>query len=535
MATTEELIRSETNPEILRELALFINDQAKLIAEENKKLRAEREKEEAQKQAWLNRAIEVHLHKLRKRFFEKGRETLGQKSRDRRQSKDDQLLLHAQSLAGNTPKSESAKLPTEEVLHHADEETIISMAKEKDESLSEKTAQVSEMKNFYEVATEITISEVTYKKVIHKRQKYKVQNKVTKKETIVTAPGPFKLLPGSRFSVDFALKVVTDKFMYHLPYERQQREMKRLGLNVPVMTLFRLAEQVATHHNAVAEDIMLDIRRAPLACHLDETPWPILSNHDDDGRMWVLSNQAGSYYRFEPTRSGDIADELLKDYVGCILTDKYSGYLRFRGSKFIKWGLCWSHVRREFLDLETVYPQEVIKIVTLIDDLFKVEHLAKTWDELKILRQKQSKKKVDEIKSLLEEYRAQFFDRDDFCKAINYVLSAWPEFTAFIENVELPLSNNDAERALRHAVVGRKNFNGSKTINGADVSATLYTIVESCKKVELDPITYMKYVIGENQNDRKPLTPLERARQMRGIDGRKNEIESDQRSIPSAQ
>jgi hypothetical protein len=38
--------------------------------------------------------------------------------------------------------------------------------------------------------------------------------------------------------------------------------------------------------------------------------------------------------------------------------------------------------------------------------------------------------------------------------------------------------------------MGRKNFYGSRSINGADVAATLYTIIESCKRVELDPRSF---------------------------------------------
>jgi len=209
----------------------------------------------------------------------------------------------------------------------------------------------------------------------------------------VTAEGPLKLLPGSRYSVDFALSVVAGKFLNHLPYERQHKDMKRVGVDVPVATMYRLSEQVALHLGGVAEEIRKDIFNAPLACHLDETRWPILSNHDDDGQMWILSNQAGSYYRFEPTRSGKVAD-----------------------------------------------------------DLFEIERRVKTWELLKALRETESREKLSELKELLEKYRSEFFDQDEFCKAIHYVLSAWSEFTLFIEDVQLPLSNNDAERALRQRI-----------------------------------------------------------------------------------
>ncbi len=511
METVEQLIRNEKNPEILREISLFILDQSKKMSAEIDVFRKEIAKREAEKQEWLNSAIQTQLTKLRRRFFENGRESLGLRKCDRRD--EEQLLLHAHSLVGEAPKEEKANLPTEEIPHIADEALVVALAAEKDPGLSPECADIEAIPGFFETASEITVTERIYKKVIHKRQKYRVRNKVTGKETIVAAPGPLKLLPGCRYSVDFAISVVISKFLNHMPYERQRKDMKRAGLSVPVMTLYRLSEQVALHMGGVAEEIREDIFAATiLAVHLDETRWPILSNHDDDGQMWILSNQAGSYYRFEPTRSGQIADELLKGFIGAVLTDKYSGYLHFRKTS-LKWGLCWAHARREFFDLLGDYPEEVARIVSLIDDLFDIEREARTWEDLARLRAEKSTKKIEEIKNVLHEIRANFFNHDDFCKAANYVLTGWKEFTAFLTDMRLPLSNNSAERALRHAVLGRKNFNGSKTINGADTAATLYTVIESCKKMELDPAGYMKYVIQENQADRKPLTPLKYARE----------------------
>lgn len=518
MASVAELIKNESHPEVLRGLALFVVEQSSIMALEIEKLREEIKKKEVQKQIWLSQAIRTQLHKLQRQIFVNGRESLGQKKRNRRDD-EDQLLLHAQSLTEG-PADNEIEIPQENELHFAEGPEILALAQEKDPDLTADQAEVEEIDGFFETSTEITVTERIYKKVVHKRQKYRVKNKKSGRETIITAPGPLKLLPGCRYSVDFALSVVAGKFLNHMPYERQRRNMKRVGLSLPVITMYRLSEQVAVHAERVAEKIRDDIFAARhLAVHLDETRWPILSNHDDDGQMWILSNQAGSYYRFEPTRSGQIADELLKGFEGALLTDKYSGYLQFRDDPKREWGLCWAHARREFLALKESYPEEVSKVVAAMDDLFDLERVARTWSELKAIRQSQSKKKCEEIKGLLERVQSDFFDQDDFCKAARYVLSAWKEFTAFIDDVRLPLSNNDAERALRHAVLGRKNFNGSKTINGADTAAILYSVIESCKKVELDPVHYLKYVITENQNDREPLTPLAYAKGKRCRDG----------------
>lgn len=530
MQSIESIIKNETRPEVLRDMALLILRSNQDLSSQVQSLRLKKATEEKQKQEFLNASIRAQLHKLTVRIFGSGREGLDLKKSRSRRTDPDQLLMHAQSLGGRPGDVEKLDLPQEESVHTSSMEDLIKLAQQKDLELTPESAEVEVMDNFFETSAEITITERVYTKVIHKRQKYKIKNKLTNTETLVTAAGPLKLVPGSRYSVDFALSIVNGKFLNHLPYERQMKEMLRLGLKVPVMTMFRLSEQVALHLGSVAEEIKKDIFSSGLACHLDETRWPILNKNASNGQMWVLSNQAGSYYLFDPTRSAAVADELLEGYAGSVLTDKYGGYLHFRGLKNITWGLCWAHARREFLDLHDAYPDIVESIVLKIDKLCEFEREAKTWDQLKTIRETKSKKMLVEIKEELEIIQRDFFDQSELCKASNYILTGWTEFSAFIENLSLPLTNNDAERALRHAVLGRKNFNGSKTINGADVAATLYSVIESCKKVELDPISYMKYVITANQKNEMALTPLHFARQMRGVvdDRRENEIKNNE-------
>ena len=92
--------------------------------------------------------------------------------------------------------------------------------------------------------------------------------------------------------------------------------------------------------------------------------------------------------------------------------------------------------------------------------------------------------------------------------AIRYLLRNWKEFTVFLEDIRVPLTNNHAERSLRHGVLGRNNFYGSKTINGADVAADHYTIIETCKLVSLEPAVYYRYMVEANNHGREVLSPL---------------------------
>jgi len=113
------------------------------------------------------------------------------------------------------------------------------------------------------------------------------------------------------------------------------------------------------------------------------------------------------------------------------------------------------------------------------------------------------------------ENKTKHLPESGFTKAIMYTLKRWEGFTAFLKDERIPLTNNDTERSIRPSVVGRKNFYGSKSIDGADVAAVIYTIIESCKKVELDPIGYLKYVVRQNWNKKEALSPLNYAKNIR--------------------
>ena len=89
------------------------------------------------------------------------------------------------------------------------------------------------------------------------------------------------------------------------------------------------------------------------------------------------------------------------------------------------------------------------------------------------------------------------------------------ELTLFLEIPEVPLTNNEAERTIRQAVMGRKNFYGSRSIDGADVAAIIYTIIESCKKVEINPRQYLLQTIRLCAEGKSALTPLEFAKSLR--------------------
>lgn len=91
-----------------------------------------------------------------------------------------------------------------------------------------------EMVGQFEESELIDVVEVEYRVLAVKRQKYACRCG----GCIKTAPGPERAVDGGRYSLDFALKVIIDKYLYHLPLARQAKMMVQHGLDVTPQTLW---------------------------------------------------------------------------------------------------------------------------------------------------------------------------------------------------------------------------------------------------------------------------------------------------------
>ena len=76
-------------------------------------------------------------------------------------------------------------------------------------------------------------------------------------------------------------------------------------------------------------------------------------------------------------------------------------------------------------------------------------------------------------------------------KAVGYAVSLKKRLTVFLDDPNIPLSNNRAENAIRPFVIGRKNWLFSDTVRGADSSAIIYSLIETAKANGQDPESYI--------------------------------------------
>jgi transposase len=69
--------------------------------------------------------------------------------------------------------------------------------------------------------------------------------------------------------------------------------------------------------------------------------------------------------------------------------------------------------------------------------------------------------------------------------------SYWPGLVEFVEHPWLDLDNNAAERALRLAVVGRKNFDGSGSRWSGQLAASMLSVLGTVRLRGLNPRTWL--------------------------------------------
>jgi len=357
---------------------------------------------------------------------------------------------------------------------------------------------LDEMKGQAEESEEITVVERHYVLVHHQRQKYRCQCN----GAVVTAPMPPRLIPGGRYSLEFAVDVAVAKYLDHMPLERQVRVMQREGLKIDSQTLWDQIEALARRLAPTYEALGERARRAEVM-HADETWWRLMDRSSSKKWWaWCLATDDSVFYRIVDSRSAEAGRKLVGDFKGVIVCDGYGAYESLsRAGPGLVLAHCWAHVRRKFVEIENFYPVEAGEILDLIGQLYAVDGVARFRHDLpesdhatalemrRRLLQSEARPIVDRIREWA--YRQKGTRESGLRKAVEYMLGLWLGLTRFLDDPRVPLDNNAVERALRGAVIGRKNHYGSRSQRGTEVAALFYSLLESAKACGVDEKTYL--------------------------------------------
>ena len=158
---------------------------------------------------------------------------------------------------------------------------------------------------------------------------------------------------------------------------------------------------------------------------------------------------------------------------------------------------CLAHGRRNFVELHDRFPEEcrhVIEAFKVIYHNDKVARDEKLSAEARLaLHQTQSKPTMDNLHTwLLRQFKDKLVEPNSALgEAINYLLKRWEPLTLFLRKAGAPLDNNLCERALKKAIMHRKNSMFYKTRNGARVGDMYMSLIYTC---ELSGVSAFEYL-----------------------------------------
>lgn len=271
----------------------------------------------------------------------------------------------------------------------------------------------------------------------------------------------------------------------------------------------QVADLASPLDNLMFEDLV----QSPVI-HMDETTLQVLNEPsrppESKSYMWTLGRQGLEpiiLYRYYQNRNKTAAGELLLDFTGVVVCDGYNVYDSLaKGGAFTLAG-CMAHARRKFWQAEKWAKKEAkagksiiaSTALNMIRSLYAIEAELAGEPHEKILevRQEKSLPILGRFKAWLLEASTKVLPSCPTGKAISYALDQWKKLAYFVQDGRVPIDNNYLEAHIRPFTVGRKNWIFAATPKGAHASATLYSLVETCKANGLDPLSYLTLIFTE--------------------------------------
>lgn len=339
--------------------------------------------------------------------------------------------------------------------------------------------------------------------------------------TLRLAAKPKQVIPKGLFSEGLLAWVITSKYMDGLPLYRQAALLGRFGgsdlsRNTMAASVVRVGQAVQPVINLL-RDLVLD---APLILG-DETEIQVLKEAGRSAQsksyMWAQMTEASGVcgtgppirlFAYSPSRSTEAAQRL---YVGAreggvLMSDGYEVYNKIAlANKLVHIG-CWAHCRRYFNDALQALPkanrgpeQLAARFIALIGKLYRVEALAKEQGlDVSALLQSRLANSVpvlQEIQALLLANVHAVLPGSLLGKALHYLSSQWAKLERFAQSGHHPIDNNSCENSIRPFVIGRRNWLFADTVAGANASANLYSLLETCKVNGVDGYQYLRALL----------------------------------------
>jgi transposase len=337
------------------------------------------------------------------------------------------------------------------------------------------------------------------------------------------AAKPPQVIPKGLLSEAALAWVITSKYLDGLPLYRQAALLGRFGgtdmsRNTLAAGVVRVGQAVQPVVNLL-RDALLD----SLIVHGDETEVQVLKEPGRKAQaksyMWVQMTEASGpegtgppvrLFGYSPSRSTQAARTLYEGMRagGVLMSDGYEPYAAIAEQHRLVHLGCWAHCRRYFNDALQALPKDKrgpeqlpARFIELIGRLYKVEADARrvNLDETTLQQQRElhSVPVLEQIETLALQHLHGVLPASLLGKALHYLTAQWPKLVRYVDDGRWPIDNNACENAIRPFVVGRRNWLFADTVAGANASANLYSLLQTCLANGIDGYRYLTALLVE--------------------------------------
>jgi len=332
---------------------------------------------------------------------------------------------------------------------------------------------------------------------------------------IKLAARPPQVIPRGLLTEAAQAWVVTAKYDDGLPLYRIAALMGRFGgslnRNTLAATVIRLGQGVQPLFN-----LMKDRLLESAVVHGDETHLQVLKEpgRAAQSKSWLWAqgtDHSGAEGTGPPIRlysytTGRGAQAAAGVWAGMregavLMSDGYEVYDEIARTQRLTHLACWAHCRRYWMEALQALPkamrtreQPAGQALELIAQLYEVEKRARvnTPQERQVLRQQESAPVLAKIETLVQQYQHAVLPQSALGKALHYTASQWSKLTRYVQDGTWPIDNNACENAIRPFVIGRKGWLFADTPAGAQASANLYSLLQTCRANGVNTYEYLK-------------------------------------------
>lgn len=347
---------------------------------------------------------------------------------------------------------------------------------------------------------------------------------------------PARLIPGGYAGAGLLTDIILKKYVDHLPLYRQEQILRtRHGIELSRRTMSDWVAVVADWLGPIYRQLREEVRQGGYL-QVDETPVRYCQAEGGgsaQGYLWTYhqpppaGRQGGTVlFEWHPGRGANRLRDLLADFRGQLQCDGYSAYgcyARERNAAeraagrddAIELSGCWAHARRKIYEARDEAPNLAGWLLNQVGHLYRLEAQLRERRAGPRLRQAEraahSRMILARIRRVLQAKIGQFLPRGRMGGAMKYILGLWEPLERFCAHGHLEIDNNGVENAIRPTAVGKKNWLFVGHPEAGQRSAVIYTVLENCKRQQINPWEYLHDVLSRlptltNQQTRD-LTP----------------------------